>query len=40
MSRACRARLDETPLSEIAVADDAIPFVAGPREVVTILVWS
>jgi hypothetical protein len=34
------ARLDETPISDIAIASDArlVEFVAGPRAVVTLLV--
>jgi hypothetical protein len=36
------ARLDETPMSDIAVGSDArvVEFVAGPRAVVTVLVRS
>jgi alpha-mannosidase len=40
IGRAAQARLDETVIAELPVAHDRreIPFVAGPREVVTILV--
>jgi alpha-mannosidase len=37
VTEACRARLDETPGEPVAVTDNAVPFAAGPREVVTIL---
>jgi hypothetical protein len=38
VSRAHRARLDETPLDEVPVRDGRVAFSAGPREVVTLLV--
>lgn len=38
IARAQRARLDEEAIGELDVAGRAIPFVAGPREVVTVVV--
>ncbi|HET9682955.1 MAG TPA: glycoside hydrolase family 38 C-terminal domain-containing protein, partial [Gemmatimonadaceae bacterium] len=38
ISSAVRARLDEAPLGELEVIDDAVEFDAAPREIVTILV--
>ncbi len=38
IAAAQRARLDEEPIEELGLAGRDIPFVAGPREVVTIIV--
>jgi hypothetical protein len=37
-TRAFLARLDETPLEELPLDGDRVPFTAGPRGVVTVLV--
>lgn len=38
VTSALRARLDETPLSELQVSEDGVEFEAAPHEIVTILV--
>lgn len=38
IASAVRARLDETPLGELAVSENAVAFDAEPREIVTVLV--
>jgi len=38
LSQAVRTRLDETVVSDLAVEKGVVPFFAGPKEIVTILV--